>query len=73
MAGRRLELGFEGGNILRATLEDAQVDALTAALGDTPSWYQLASEEGNLWIKLADLQFVRVPDDGPHGVGFSRA
>jgi hypothetical protein len=73
MAGRRLELGFEGGNILRATLEDAQVDALTAALGGTPSWYQLASEEGNLWIKLADLQFVRVPDDGPHGVGFSRA
>jgi len=72
MAGRRLELGFTGGNILHATLEDAQVATLTDALGGAHGWYQLDAEEGNFWLKLSDLQFVRIPDDGPHGVGFSR-
>jgi hypothetical protein len=71
MAGRRLELGFHGGTIVRATLDDAQITALTNALGGGASWQELGAEEGNFWIKLADLQFVRVPGDGPHGVGFS--
>jgi hypothetical protein len=71
MAGRRLEIGFHGGNILRATLADAQVSALTEALGDGSAWHQIDAEEGKYWIKVSDLQFVRIPDDGPHGVGFS--
>lgn len=73
MAGRRLELGFHGGTILRATLEEAQVAALTNALGGGGDWHELNADEGNYWIKVADLQFVRIPDDGPHGVGFSRS
>ena len=73
MAGRRLEIGFHGGNVLRATLDDAQLAALTGALGDGAGWHELEADEGKYWLKLSDLQFVRVPDDGPHGVGFSRA
>jgi hypothetical protein len=73
MARRRLEIGFHGGNVLRATLDDAQVTALTAALGGDTPWHQLDAEEGRYWLKLTDLQFVRMPDDGPHGVGFSRS
>jgi hypothetical protein len=73
MAGRRLEIGFHGGNILRATLEEAQVHGLTDALGDATGWHQIDAEEGRYWIKVSDLQFVRILDDGPHGVGFSRA
>jgi len=73
MAGHRLEIGFHGGNVLRATLEDAQVTALTEALGNGTAWHQLDAEEGKFWIKVSDLQFVRIPDDGPHGVGFSHA
>jgi len=72
MAGQRLEIGFHGGNILRATLEDAQVTALTEALTKAAAWYQFDAEEGTFWVKVTDLQFVRIPDDGPHGVGFSR-
>jgi len=72
MAGRRLEIGFHGGNILRATLEEAQVTALTEALADPAGWHQIDAEEGRYWIKVSDLQFVRIPDDGVHGVGFSR-
>ncbi len=71
MAGRRLEIGFHGGNILRATLGEAQVRALTEALGDGSAWLQIDAEEGKYWIKVSDLQFVRIPDDGQHGVGFS--
>jgi hypothetical protein len=73
MAGRRLEIGFHGGNVLRTTLEDAQVTALTDALTGGAAWHQLDAEEGRYWLKMSDLQFVRIPDDGPHGVGFSRA
>jgi len=73
MAGRRLEIGFHGGNVLRATLAETQVTALIDALGDAPGWHQLDAEEGKYWIKTSDLQFVRIPDDGPHGVGFSGA
>jgi hypothetical protein len=72
MAGRRLEIGFHGGNILRVTLAETQVGALTDALGGASEWHQVDAEEGKYWIKVADLQFVRIPDDGPHGVGFSR-
>lgn len=73
MAGHRLEIGFHGGNVLRATLEQAQISALTEALGAGEAWHQLEADEGTYWIKITDLQFVRIPDDGPHGVGFSHA
>jgi hypothetical protein len=73
MAGHRLEIGFHGGGVLRATLEEAQVTALTEALGNAAAWHQLEAEEGRYWIRVSDLQFVRIPDDGPHGVGFSHA
>jgi hypothetical protein len=72
MAGRRLEVGFFGGNIVRTTLDEAQVAAMTEALGSDAHWHQVAAEEGSFWIKLSDVQFVRIPGDGPHGVGFSR-
>ncbi len=72
MAGRRLEIGFHGGSVLRTTVDDAQVTTLTGALGGDASWQQLEADEGRYWLKLADVQFVRIPDDGPHGVGFSR-
>ena len=73
MAGHRLEIGFDGGNVLRATLEPPQVTALTEALGAGVAWHKLEADEGTYWIKVSDLQFVRIPDDGPHGVGFSHA
>ena len=71
MAGRRLEIGFYGGNILRTTLETTQVTALTDALADGSGWHQLHAEEGTFWVKLGDMQYVRIPEEGPHGVGFS--
>jgi hypothetical protein len=72
MAGRRLEIGFHGGNILRMTLDESQVGTLTGALVGASGWHQVDADEGKYWVKLADLQFLRIPDDGPHGVGFSR-
>lgn len=73
MVGRRLEIGFHGGNVLRTTLDESQVTALTGALESGAAWHELDADEGKYWLRIADLQFVRVPDDGPHGVGFSRA
>jgi hypothetical protein len=71
MAGRRLELGFEGGAVLRVTLDDAAVDALTASLGNDKGWTALKSDDETVMVNLGDLVYVRVPPAGPNRVGFA--
>jgi hypothetical protein len=74
MAARRLELGFTGGTTVMVTVgDDEVVGALTGGLGQGRGWSSLAGEEGTFWVNLDQLVYVRVPPDGPHGVGFSRA
>lgn len=73
MATRRLELGFEGGTVLRLTVDEAVSTGLTAALGsgDGPAWRSLEAEEGTFWIAQKELLYVRLPPgDAPGRVGF---
>lgn len=70
MAGRRLELGFEGGAVLRITLDEDAVGALTGSLGSAGGWTSLAGEEDTYWVNLDELAYVRVPAAGTHRVGF---
>lgn len=73
MATRRLELGFEGGTVLRLTVDAAVSDALTAALasGDGSDWSSLEAEEGTFWIARDELLYVRLPPgEPPDRVGF---
>lgn len=72
MATRRLELGFEGGTVLRLTVEEAAADELTAALGaGTDSWRSIDSQDGVFWINPGELVYVRLPPgDAPGRVGF---
>lgn len=72
MATRRLELGFEGGSVLRLTVDDAVAADIPAALlaGDEP-WAHLVAEEGAFWIARRELTYVRLPPgDAPGRVGF---
>jgi len=71
MAGRRLELGFEGGAVLRVSLEEAAVATLTASLGNDKGWTALQAEEETVWVNLGDLVYVRVPPVANHRVGFA--
>ena len=76
MAGRRIDLGFEGGTVLRVTMEEATVRELTGALSSDGAggWRELAAEEGSYWVNLAELVYVRLaPGEVSGRIGFSGA
>ena len=52
MATRRLELGFEGGTVLRLTVDSAVAEEFTGALAADrgPVWRSVDAEEGTFWI-----------------------
>jgi hypothetical protein len=70
--GRRVDLGFEGGTIVRLTCEQRSVDELVEGLGNNGGgWRSVESEEGTYWLNLDELVSVRlVPGEAPPRVGF---
>lgn len=69
MAARRIELGMEGA-VLRLTVDEAAIGALTGALADG-KWHEVAAEEGNHWVNLDEVKYVRVvPGEVGNRVGF---
>jgi hypothetical protein len=73
MATRRLELGFDGGTVLRLTVQEGVSEALTGGLtaSDGPAWRSIEAEEGTFWISEKDLRYVRLaPGEVPGRVGF---
>ncbi len=73
MATRRLELGFEGGTVLRLTVETAVADEVTSALSaeGSTSWRAIDAEEGTFWIDQGELIYVRLPPGEVSGrIGF---
>jgi hypothetical protein len=73
MATRRLELGFEGGTVLRLTVDESVSAEITAALGagNGPAWRSIEAEEGSFWISEKELLYVRLPPgEAPGRVGF---
>lgn len=68
---RRLELGFDGGTVLRVTVDDDVATRLTSGLtGDASGWQEVATEDSTCWVRLSELRYVRVPNEGPRGIGF---
>jgi len=72
MATRRLELGFEGGTVLRLTVDSAVAAEVTGALAADrgPSWRSIEAEEGTFWIDQGELVYVRLPPGEVPRVGF---
>jgi hypothetical protein len=72
VATRRLELGFEGGTVLRLTVDEAVGDEFTTALSaGAATWRSLQSEEGVFWVNPGELVYVRLPPgEAPGRVGF---
>jgi hypothetical protein len=70
MATRRIELGFEGGTVLRLTVDEALSSTLTNDLGGG-GWTSLEAEEGTFWVNLGEVVDVRLPPgQAPGRVGF---
>lgn len=64
-----VEIGFDGGQVIPARLDNNQVKALRKALGSGDSPHEIETEEGLLLIDLGKVIFVRI-DAGAKTVGF---
>jgi hypothetical protein len=72
MAGRRVEMGFEGGAIVRLTAPEDVIKSLVDGLGDSAGWRSIDAEEGTYWLNLGELVYLRlVPGEVPSRVGFA--
>jgi hypothetical protein len=73
MATRRLELGFEGGTVLRLTVDSEVAASFTGDLASdsVPAWRAIEAVEGTFWIDQGELVYVRLPPgEAPGRVGF---
>jgi hypothetical protein len=68
---RRIDIGFQGGQVLpvRVTLEG--FDAFKKALSDSSSdrWFELQTQDSDVHIDLSQVVYVRL-DTEEHRVGF---
>lgn len=65
---QRVEIGFEGGQVISTRLSDADLKELRSRL-EQGGWHDLPTEDGTIALYLPKISFVRV-NSGEHRVGF---
>jgi len=65
---QRVEIGFEGGQVISTRLVKDDLDDLRSRL-EQGGWYDLRTEEGTIALYLGKVQFLRI-ESGEHRVGF---
>jgi len=66
---QRVEIGFEGGQVVSVRLADDALKDLRKQL-EKGGWYDVDTEDGVLAVYLGKIAFLRI-DSGEHRVGFS--
>ena len=66
---QRVEIGFEGGQVISTRLSDQDLKDLRERL-ERGGWHDLHTEDGVIALYLGKVAFVRV-GSGEHRVGFS--
>jgi hypothetical protein len=68
---KRIDIGFEGGQVLSARVEEDAYEGLHKALGDGSSggWHRLKSQDAEVAIDVSKVVYLRVDTDEPR-VGF---
>ena len=66
---QRVEIGFEGGQVISARLTADDLKDLRKQL-EKGGWYDVKTEDGILAVYLGKVAFLRI-DSGEHRVGFS--
>jgi len=68
---RRIDIGFQGGQVLPARVKQDAYDALRRALteGDKERWHELETLDSKIAIDLAQVIYVRI-DTEDQRVGF---
>jgi hypothetical protein len=68
MALQRVTIGFQGSQVLTLKMEDADLDALLAALS-AGDWHDLSVDDGTVRANLSQVVYVKTDRDGGR-VGF---
>jgi hypothetical protein len=68
---RRIDIGFQGGQVLSVRVSDEVHGAFRKALSDSGSdrWFELTTEDSDVHIDLSQVVYVRL-DTEDHRVGF---
>ena len=68
---RRIDIGFQGGQVLPARVTQAVYDGLSGALTDERSqrWFELETVDSKISIDLSQVVYVRIDTDSQR-VGF---
>ncbi|HYP54689.1 MAG TPA: hypothetical protein VEQ41_00085 [Solirubrobacterales bacterium] len=66
---QRVEIGFEGGQVVSVRLSDEALKDLRQQV-EKGGWYDVRTEDGILAVYLGKVAFLRI-DSGEHRVGFS--
>jgi hypothetical protein len=68
---KRIDIGFQGGQVLPARVKAEEYESLRRALGDERAdrWFQLNTQDSEVAIDLAQVVYVRL-DTEEHSVGF---
>jgi hypothetical protein len=68
---RRIDIGFQGGQVLPARVTQAVYDGLSGALTDERSqrWFELETADSKISIDLSQVVYVRIDTEAQH-VGF---
>lgn len=66
---QRVEIGFEGGQVVSVRLTDEELKDLRKQV-EKGGWHDVKTEEGILSIYVGKVMFLRI-DSGEHRVGFS--
>jgi hypothetical protein len=69
---KRVEIGFDGGQVVSVRLDDEGLQALREAVERGGSWHDVQTEEGTFSLQLSKVIFVRGAG-GSHSIGFSGA
>jgi hypothetical protein len=66
---QRVEIGFEGGQVLPVRLTDEELKDLRRQV-EKGGWHDVKTEDGVLAVYVGKVSFLRI-DSGEHRVGFS--
>jgi hypothetical protein len=66
---QKINIGFDGGQVLGARVLPAELTKLRGALGGGGGWHDLPAEDGMVALDLSKVVYVLV-DSEEHRVGF---
>jgi hypothetical protein len=66
---QRVEIGFEGGQVISVRLSDEALQDLRKQV-EQGGWHDVRTEDGVLALYVGKIAFLRI-DSGEHRVGFS--